>query len=123
MPHPESAPGAAPLATIRPAEGVRVVRAADAVIAESAHALESRLGADDAPMVWLPRAEAGEPFLERTEATFELPGLGRARLLDVIGVSAALRAAAWILESPAAGAEALAGHIAFDPEQVTLERL
>ena len=74
-------------------------------------------------MIWLPRAEAGEPFLERTEATFELPGLGHARLLDVIGVNEALRAAAWILERPAEGAESLADHIAFDPEQVTLERL
>ena len=119
MPHDD----AAPTASIRPAEGVRVVRAADAVIAESANARESRLGEDDAPMIWLPRAEAGEPFLERTEATFELPGIGQARLLDVVGVSGSLPAAAWILETPAAGAESLADHIAFDPEQVTLERL
>ncbi|WP_339948553.1 DUF427 domain-containing protein [uncultured Albimonas sp.] len=118
MPH-----DAAPTPEIQPAAGVRVVRAADAVIAESAHALESRLTPADAPMFWLPRAEAGEPFLERTEATVELPGLGRARLLDVVGVSATLPAAAWILETPAPGAEALADHIAFDPEQVTLERL
>ena len=123
MPHPESAGDAAPIASIRPAEGIRVVRAADAVIAESAHALESRLSEDDVPIVWLPRAEAGEPFLERTEATFELPGIGHARLLDVIGVSGSLPAAAWILETPAPGAEALADRIAFDPEQVTLERL
>ncbi|MDF2232148.1 DUF427 domain-containing protein [Albimonas sp. CAU 1670] len=114
---------AMPTPEIRPAPGVRVVRAADAVIAESANALESRLSEDDAGMIWLPRGEAGEPFLEPTEATFELPGLGHARLLDVIGVSASLHGAAWILERPAKGAEALADHIAFDPEQVTLERL
>lgn len=116
-------PEAAPVLLVRPAQGVHVIRAADAVLAESASALESRLAGDEAAMIWLPMAEAGEPFLDPTPATFELPGLGHARLLDVVGADAVLSGAAWVMERPAPGAEALKDHVSFDPDQVTIERL
>ena len=113
----------APRPAIRPAEGLYAIRAGGAVLAESRNALAVSFEGDEGPAIYVPRAEAGELFLEPTETRFEIPGLGRARQYDIIAKSGPIKAAAWALESPAPGAEALGGHVAFDTARVAVERL
>jgi uncharacterized protein (DUF427 family) len=108
---------------IRPAPGLRVVRAGDAVLAESANALEVRLAGESDATIWFPGGEAGDLFLEPTEERFDIPGLGAARRLVIAASSGPIRGAAWSLERPAPGAEALKDRVAFDAEQVAVERL
>ena len=108
---------------IRPAPGVRVVRAGGAVLAESVNAMEVlRPGAEE-PEIWFPQGEAGELFLDATEDRFEVEGLGSARRYDIMAKSGPIRGAAWAIEAPAPGAEALRDHVAFDEERVAVERL
>jgi uncharacterized protein (DUF427 family) len=112
-----------PRPEIRPAPGVRVVRAGGAVLAESVNAMEVvRPGAEETE-VWFPQGEAGELFLDSTEERFEVAGLGTARRYDIMAKSGPIRGAAWALESPAPGAEALRDHTAFDTERVAVEQL
>ncbi len=109
--------------SIRPAEGVRVIRAGGAVLGESAEALEVSLPGDEKPAIYFPFGDAGEPFLEATDTVFRIPGLGQARQHDIIAKSGPIQAAAWVIETPADGAERLKGRISFDEERVTIERL
>lgn len=109
--------------SISPAAGMRVVRAGGAVLAESQNALEVLLPDDETPAVYFPKGEAGDLFLDRTDAEFEIPGIGHARQYDIIAKSGPIRAAAWAVERPAAGSEALKDHFAFDAARVTIERL
>jgi uncharacterized protein (DUF427 family) len=108
---------------ISPSPGLHVVRAGGAVIGETAAGWSVTMPGDEGPTLYLPKAEAGELFLEPAEATFEIPGLGRARQYDLIAKSGPLRGAAWAIEAPAKGAEMLIDHVAFDPERVAVERL
>lgn len=106
---------------IAPAPGVIVVRAGGAVLAETGAAMESATG-EDAPARWLPMDDAAL-FLDRTEELREIPGLGQARGYDIIAKSGPIPLAAWALEAPAAGAEALKDHVSFDEARVAVERL
>ena len=108
---------------IRPAEGLRVVRAGGAVLAESANAKEAKMPGDEAPTVYFPMEEAGELFLEATDAEFAIPGIGQARQYDIIAKSGPISAAAWAITKPDPGCEALMNHVAFDVERVAVERL
>lgn len=109
--------------TIERAEGMHVVRAGGAVLAESANALSVSLPDEDEPAIYFPQGEAGETFMDRTEIVFEIPGLGRARQYDIVAKSGPISSAAWVIETPADGAEALADHFAFDTERVAVERI
>ncbi|MGM0583081.1 MAG: DUF427 domain-containing protein [Pseudomonadota bacterium] len=112
-----------PRPEIRPAAGMRVVRAGGAVLAESPNALEVLIPDAEAREVYFPMAEAGELFLEATDRTEDIPGLGRARRYDIMAKSGPIEGAAWAIETPAPGAEALRDHVAFDTERVAVERL
>ena len=107
---------------IRPAEGVRVARAGGAVVAESRRALEVSMPGEDAPAVYMPREDAAT-FLDPADCAFEIPGIGRARLHDISAKSGPIRGAAWVIEAPAPGAEALKDFFAFDTERVAVERI
>ena len=108
---------------IAPSPGLHVVRAGGAVIAETASGWAVTRPGEDAPTIYLPRAEAGAPFLDPTEEIEELPGVGRVRRLDIVAKSGPIRGAAWSVEIPAKGAEMLIDHVAFDAERVAVERL
>lgn len=112
-----------PAPSIAPAPGIRVVRAWGAVIAETARARLSTLPGAEGPEVWFPRDDAGLTFLDVTQTTERRPGLGEVRLYDIMAMNGAIRGAAWVLETPDPGAEALADHFAFDEGRVTVEQL
>ena len=108
--------------TITPAEGTIVIRAGGAVVAESTKALVlSETGYD--PVYYLPRADAGMEFLERSATRTRCPHKGEATHYDFIAKSGPIRDAAWSYEDPLPGAEAIKGHLAFYADKVTIERL
>ncbi|MCU9847709.1 DUF427 domain-containing protein [Defluviimonas sp. WL0024] len=104
------------------AEGTWVVRAAGAVIGESARALELS-GPGGAPVIYFPRDDIAMAFLDRSEKQTASPVLGTASHYTIAAKSGPIADAAWSYETPAAGMEAIAGHLAFAPDKVTVERL
>ena len=107
---------------LRPSTGLHVVRAGGAVLAESAAGYEVDLPGAEAPVVYLPRADV-DLFLDAGEGGMEIPGLGHASLLTIVAKSGPIMGAAWVIDAPAEGAEALSGHVAFDTERVAVELL
>ena len=108
--------------SIVPAGGTWVVRAGGAVLAESKAALE--LSEGSAPVViYFPRGDIAMPFLDRTATASTCPHKGIASYYSIVTKSTTIRDAAWSYETPVAGMERIAGHLAFYPAKVTVERL
>ena len=108
--------------TIEPAPGVQVARAGGAVLAESTRALVLR-EEGRAPVVYFPRDDVAMVFFERSSTETVCPGKGRATHYNLVTRSRIIEDAAWSYEAPVAGAGAIAGHLAFYPDKVTVERL
>jgi len=108
--------------TIAPGNGLYVVRAGGAVIAETKEALILREAGYD-PVVYFPRADVGMEFLDPSETRSVCPHKGEATYYHIAAHSGPIRDAAWSYESPIAGAEAIAGHLAFYPDKATVEQL
>lgn len=104
------------------AEGVWVVRAGGAVIAESRTALQLDEAGHD-PVIYFPRGDVAMAFLETSATRTRCPHKGAARYFNITSPGTTLRDAAWSYEEPVDGADRIAGHLAFDTEKVTVERL
>ena len=111
-----------PAITIGPADGTVVIRAAGAVVAESARALVLTEG-DRAPVYYLPRVDAGLEFMERSDKVTTCPWKGQATHYTLITKSGQIPDAAWSYETPDPGVAAIAGHVAFYGDKVTVEVL
>jgi uncharacterized protein (DUF427 family) len=97
---------------IRQAEGTWVVRAGGAVLGESDDALELTEG--EMPMViYFPRGDIAMAFLEKTDKSSTCPHKGAASYYSIVTKSTVLKNAAWSYETPKAGMERIAGHLAF----------
>jgi len=105
------------------AEGTWVVRADGAVIAESRNAVDlSETGYPS--VIYFPRGDVAMAFLEPTGSGTTSPGKGAASWFSVVTSAKTLPDAAWSYESPKAGLERIAGHIAFyATDDVAVERL
>ena len=112
----------APKISIGPADGTVVVRAAGAVVAESANALILSEG-ELAPVFYLPRKDAGIEFMDRSETVTTCPWKGEAVHFTLITKSGSIEDAAWSYENPVAGLEKIRDHLAFYSEKVTIEVL
>ena len=108
--------------TIAPAAGTWVVRAGGAVIGESAAALELREGGHD-PVIYFPRGDVAMAFLDASDKSTHCPHKGDARYFSIATKSTTLPDAVWSYEAPLDGAADIAGHLAFDHEDVTVERI
>lgn len=107
---------------VRDAQGSWVVRAEGAVIAESRDAVELLEG--DLPgVIYFPRAHVAMALLERTDSRTVCPWKGEASYFAVHTNSTVIPDAAWSYETPMSGLEAIAGHLAFYSDRVTVERL
>lgn len=106
--------------TITQIPGVLVVRAGGAVVAETASGLAAMNGT--MPSRWLPLAEANV-FLDATDVVHDIPGIGSARVYDIIAKSGPITQAASALEVADPGAEALIGHVTFDEARVAVEQI
>eukprot|EP01013_Petalomonas_cantuscygni_P030116 TRINITY_DN56042_c0_g1_i1.p1 TRINITY_DN56042_c0_g1~~TRINITY_DN56042_c0_g1_i1.p1 ORF type:complete len:115 (-),score=28.48 TRINITY_DN56042_c0_g1_i1:230-574(-) len=98
--------------TIRPAEGTWVIRAGGAVLGESDNALELTEGQSH-PIIYFPREDMAMAFLDETETRSTCPHKGEATFFSIVTKSTTLTDAAWSYETPKAGVEQIAGHIAF----------
>ena len=107
---------------VRRAQGTSVVRAGGAVLGESHVALEVSEGTRE-PVIYLPREDVAMAFLEPSPTRTTCPHRGEATYFGIVTKSGRLLDAAWSFESPKPGFERIAGHLAFDPEAVTVERL
>jgi uncharacterized protein (DUF427 family) len=107
---------------IEPARGIIVVRTGDGVIAESKRALVLR---EDgySPVYYLPRDDVAMEFLERSDKVTHCPHKGDAAHFHVVGVSNRIENGAWSYEKPKPGAEAIAGWLAFYPDQMAIEAI
>lgn len=108
--------------TIESAPGVQVARAGGAVLAESTRALVLR-EEGHAPVVYFPREDVAMAFFERSPTETVCREKGRATHYNLVTKSRIIEDAAWSYEAPVAGAEAIAGHLAFYRDKVTVERL
>ncbi len=111
-----------PRITMVASPGTWVVRADGAVIGESERAIELVEG-DAAAVVYFPREDLGMAFLDRSERVSSSPDLGEARFFSVVTPGATLTDAAWSYESPAPGADRIAGLIAFDARRIAIEEI
>jgi uncharacterized protein (DUF427 family) len=110
------------LIRISPAEGTWVVRAEGAVIAESRAALELTEGRLP-PVIYFPRADVAMAFLETSDRVTRCPHKGSTVYFHIAGAAGQTRNAAWSYEDPLPAAAPIAGHLAFDPALVAVERI
>ncbi len=107
---------------IREASGTWVVRAGGAVIGETKQALELSEGSYP-PVIYFPREDIAMAFLDPSDKQTVCPFKGAANYFTIAAKSGPINDAAWSYESPKEGMEAIAGHLAFYPDKVTVERL
>lgn len=107
---------------IRKAPGTWVVRAGGAILGESDRALELTEGAYP-PVIYFPREDIGMAFLEKSDSSTKCPFKGVASYFSVCLPEGDMPDAAWSYETPTEGMAAIAGHIAFYTDRVTVERL
>ncbi len=108
--------------TIEAAPGVQVVRAGGAILAETRRALILREEGHE-PVVYFPREDVAMAFLDRSPTETHCPEKGNATHYHIVTKSRVIEDAAWSYEAPVAGAEAIAGYLAFYPDKVTVEQL
>ncbi|MFN3936138.1 MAG: DUF427 domain-containing protein [Gemmobacter sp.] len=107
---------------IRRAEGTWVVRAGGAVLGESRNALELSEG-DYPPVIYFPRTDIAMAFLEPSARTSTCPHKGQASYFTIVTKSGRLTDAVWSYETPHEPVARIAGHLAFYPDRVTVERV
>jgi len=102
--------------------GTWVVRVGGAVIAETRAAVELHEGSRP-PVIYFPRADVAMAMLEPSATRTTCRHKGEARYFSIVTKSATLPDAVWSYETPKEGLEAIAGHLAFYPDRVTIERM
>ena len=107
---------------LRPAQGTWVVRAGGAVIAETDAAQELTERGHE-PVIYFPRADVAMAFLERSATVTACPLKGQASYYTLVTKSGEIADAAWSYEEPKQGLGRIAGHLAFYPGKVTVERV
>lgn len=105
---------------IRPVPGRYIVRASGTIIGETERAVELVEGARP-PVIYVPREDVAMALLDPTDRQSTCPHKGEARYFSVVTPEARLENAVWSYERPIAGAEAIAGHLAFYQEKVRVE--
>ena len=108
--------------TIVPAEGTYVVRADGAVLGESARAMELRETGHD-PVIYFPREDIAMAFLESSTKVTRCPYKGDAGYYSIVTEGATLPDAVWTYVDPKPDVPQIREMLAFDPAQVTVERL
>ncbi|MES2914523.1 MAG: DUF427 domain-containing protein [Pseudomonadota bacterium] len=107
--------------TITPIDGPVTVAAGSTVLGTSKRAMEMREGSYP-PVVYVPREDVAMDRLVRTEHKTTCPWKGQASYFSIKGDVGVLANAVWSYETPKDGVAAIAGHLAFYPDRVTVTR-
>lgn len=107
---------------IRELTGTWVVRAAGAVLGESRRVQELR-EEGRTPVIYFPREDLAMAMLDRSPTRSTCPKKGEAVYFSIQAKSGPIEDAGWSYETPRAPAAAIAGHIAFFPDKVTVEEV
>lgn len=107
---------------IRTAPGTWVVRAGGAVLGESKRVQELTEGSYG-PVHYFPRADIAMAMLDRTDRATTCPWKGQAGYFSIVTPDGRLDNAVWSYETPKADCAAIAGHLAFYTDRVTIERV
>ena len=73
-------------------------------------------------VIYVPRADADMRFFERTSRETTCPYKGKAYYFSLRAGDALDANIVWTYEAPKAGVEAIAGHLAFYPDKVEIQR-
>lgn len=112
-------PGADHPIDIVPCSGRVVVRVGDRVIADSHDAL-TLCEADYPPVQYIPRKDVDMAVLAPSAHRSYCPYKGEAGYFDLVLPGAQERNAVWTYEAPYDAVAAIAGHVAFYPDPVTI---
>ena len=107
--------------TITPSDGTWIVRAEGAILAETRRAKELREGSHP-PVVYIPREDIAMALFERSPTATTSPRMGLASHFSFVGPDGKVRDAAWSYEEPKEDLGEIAGHLAFHPDKVTLQK-
>ncbi|MEL6197932.1 MAG: DUF427 domain-containing protein [Pseudomonadota bacterium] len=108
--------------TIHPVDGVLVVRAKGAVIAESRRAVALHQDGQP-PLHFVPREDVAMAFLERSPTAASDTAMGETEYFNIVAKSGTVTDAAWSHPAPFPDLAAIAGFIAFDAEKAAVELL
>lgn len=103
-----------PHIVLNPASGSHIVRAGDAVIGRTDRAV-SLVEGGGRPVLYVPRADVDMAKLTKTTRQTTCPHKGVASYYSVTTPAGTLDNAVWSYETPIAGVEGIAGHLAFYP--------
>lgn len=107
---------------IRPVDGTWTIRAGGAVIGETTRALELTEGSYP-PVIYFPREDIAMALLDQSSQSSVCPHKGAAEYFTIAANSGPITDAAWSYPDPIPAVAAIAGHLAFYPDKVTIERI
>ena len=107
--------------TVTPLSGPVTVQAGGHVLGTSAHAVELREGSYPA-VVYVPRADIDMTRLVRTNRATRCPWKGEASYYAIRTDAGLMDNAVWSYETPLPEMAAIAGHLAFYSDRVTVTR-
>lgn len=106
---------------ITPANGAVTIAAAGTALGVTDSALELAEGSYP-PVLYIPRADVDMSKLERTARASICPWKGKASYYSIRTDKGTLENAVWSYENPLPEMQAIAGHLAFYPDKVSLTR-
>ena len=107
--------------TIHPIAAPVTVSAGGTVLGTSQRALELREGSYP-PVTYVPREDLDMAALIRTDRATRCPWKGAASYYSIRTSDGVLENAVWSYEEPLPGVAAIAGHLAFYTDRVTVSR-
>src|ERR1700754_3027909 len=107
--------------TITPLKEHVVVRFGDSIVADTHHALELRESTYPA-VLYIPRGDARLDHYTRTDHSTHCPYKGDASYFSLSAGGKSAPNAVWTYETPYPAMAQIKDHVAFYPQQVTIER-
>lgn len=105
--------------TLTSESGLLTVRAGDVTLGQSRRAIRLQEGSS-APVLYVPRDDINMALLEKTDRTTTCPHKGLCSYYSVKTPQGLLDNAVWSYEAPIAAVAAIAGHLAFYPDKISL---
>jgi uncharacterized protein (DUF427 family) len=106
--------------TMQPSSDHVVVKAGDAVVADSTNAVTLH-EASYPPVYYVPLADVDSELLETSDTTSYCPYKGEASYYSVRAGDDVVKDAIWFYDQPYDAVSDIAGHVAFYPDRVQIE--